>query len=54
VARLLLDPGERRRDVGRVDYDLKSATGAIRTTDLPHEFADDIETGGAARPAVAQ
>lgn len=33
----------------RVTYDVKSAAAAIRATDLPHEFADDIETGGAAR-----
>jgi putative phosphoesterase len=32
----------------RVDYDVKSAAAAIRATELPHEFADDIETGGRA------
>jgi putative phosphoesterase len=31
----------------RVDYDVKAAAAAIRATDLPHEFAADIETGGA-------
>ena len=31
----------------RVEYDVKSAAAAIRATDLPHEFAEDIETGGA-------
>jgi putative phosphoesterase len=30
----------------RVEYDVKSAAAAIRATDLPHEFADDVETGG--------
>jgi putative phosphoesterase len=30
----------------RVDYDVKAAAAAIRATDLPHEFAADIETGG--------
>ena len=33
----------------RVEYDVASAAGAIRATDLPHEFAMDIETGGAPR-----
>jgi putative phosphoesterase len=37
----------------RVDYDVKAAAAAIRATDLPHEFAEDIETGGGRRsPAV--
>ena len=30
----------------RVKYDVKAAAAAIRATDLPHEFAEDIETGG--------
>lgn len=30
----------------RVDYDVTTAAAAIRATDLPHEFAADIETGG--------
>ena len=30
----------------RVEYDVGSAAAAIRATDLPHEFAEDIETGG--------
>ena len=30
----------------RVEYDVRSAAAAIRATDLPHEFAADIETGG--------
>ena len=33
----------------RVEYDVKAAAAAIRATDLPHEFATDIETGGASR-----
>jgi diadenosine tetraphosphatase ApaH/serine/threonine PP2A family protein phosphatase len=32
----------------RVAYDVARAANAIRATDLPHEFADDIERGGAA------
>jgi len=32
----------------RVPYDVRAAAAAIRATDLPHEFADDIERGGAA------
>jgi len=35
----------------RVEYDVRRAAAAIRETDLPHEFATDIETGGAARPS---
>lgn len=31
----------------RVDYDVKAAAAAIRATELPPEFAQDIETGGA-------
>jgi diadenosine tetraphosphatase ApaH/serine/threonine PP2A family protein phosphatase len=37
----------------RVEYDVRTAADAIRHTDLPHEFADDIETGGVARRDVA-
>jgi putative phosphoesterase len=33
----------------RVEYDVRRAADAIRQTDLPHEFAADIETGGGAR-----
>jgi len=33
----------------RVEYDVKSAAAAIRATELPHEFAADIEPGGALR-----
>lgn len=33
----------------RIDYDVRTAAAAIRATDLPHEFAEDIETGGAPR-----
>ena len=36
----------------RVEYDVASAAAAIRATELPHEFARDIETGGA-RPELA-
>ncbi|ODS56028.1 MAG: YfcE family phosphodiesterase [Acidobacteria bacterium SCN 69-37] len=34
----------------RVPYDVGRAAAAIRSTDLPHEFADDIERGGAPAP----
>jgi diadenosine tetraphosphatase ApaH/serine/threonine PP2A family protein phosphatase len=33
----------------RVEYDVAAAAAAIRATKLPHEFARDIETGGAPR-----
>jgi putative phosphoesterase len=34
-------------DFRRVEYDVKKAANAIRRTELPDEFAVDIETGGA-------
>jgi putative phosphoesterase len=33
----------------RVEYDVKAAAAAIRATELPPEFASDIESGGAPR-----
>lgn len=36
----------------RVSYDVAAAAAAIRATDLPHEFAADIETGGAPKAAT--
>ncbi len=30
----------------RVPYDLPAVTTAIRASDLPHEFASDLERGG--------
>ena len=33
----------------RVEYDVAAAAAAIRATALPHEFARDIESGGAPR-----
>ncbi len=33
----------------RVEYDVKAAAAAIRATELPREFASDIESGGAPR-----
>ena len=33
----------------RVEYDVKAAAAAIRATELPHEFASSIESGGAPR-----
>jgi putative phosphoesterase len=37
----------------RVTYDVKKAAAAIRATELPHEFAADIESGGAPRSVAA-
>lgn len=34
----------------RVVYDVEKAATTIRATELPHEFAADIESGGAPRP----
>lgn len=46
---LLLTPdAEQQAEFMRVPYDVTSAAQAIRATDLPHEFADDIERGGGA------
>jgi len=44
---VLLDQGT--PSFRRVEYDVASAAAAIRATSLPHEFAIDIETGGASR-----
>jgi putative phosphoesterase len=38
----------------RLTYDVRRAAEAIRATELPHEFASDIETGGAPRLLSAQ
>jgi putative phosphoesterase len=38
-------------DFRRLSYDVKTAADAIRATELPHEFAADIESGGAVRAA---
>jgi putative phosphoesterase len=38
----------------RVEYDVKAAAAGIRSTELPHEFALDIETGGAPRAYSAK
>ena len=38
----------------RVSYDVANAATAIRATELPHEFAADIETGGAPRTVEAR
>ena len=41
--------GKPAAQLRRVEYDVHGAADAIRATDLPHEFADDLETGGAPR-----
>ena len=38
----------------RVEYDVEAAAAAIRATDLPHEFAADVETGGVPRVSTAE
>lgn len=46
---VLLSPGdELPAQFIRLPYDVERAARAIRETELPHEFADDIERGGAA------
>jgi putative phosphoesterase len=37
----------------RVPYDIDTVTRAIRASELPHEFADDLERGGGATSAGA-
>lgn len=50
---VVLEPGSGKTpEFCRVQYDVALAAAAIRATDLPHEFAADLETGAAAR-AVA-
>ena len=45
---VLIDPAaDRPATFVRVPYDVAAAAAAIRATDLPHEFASDLETGGA-------
>jgi putative phosphoesterase len=45
---LVLDPSHASPAAfRRVEYDVASAAAAIRATDLPHEFATDVETAGA-------
>jgi putative phosphoesterase len=44
---VIISPGDPAEFV-RLEYDVKTAAQAIRATDLPHEFASDIERGGAA------
>jgi putative phosphoesterase len=51
---LMLEPGQDPvATFVRLPYDVASAAAAIRATDLPHEFAFDIETGGAPRSISA-
>ena len=44
---LILSPGaEHPAEFVRLEYDVQQAANAIRATELPGEFATDIETGG--------
>ena len=45
---LTLGPGEPNVEFIRVKYDVTKAAEAIRTTDLPADFADFLEAGGKA------
>src|SRR4029453_15805111 len=49
----VLDTVQPRCEFVRVEYDLKKVTDAIRVTDLPGEFAIDLERGGSP-PAPVQ
>ena len=46
---VMLDVSRRVASFRRVQYDVSAAAAAIRATDLPHDFAADVETGGAPR-----
>jgi predicted phosphodiesterase len=48
---VLLDVEEARVDVRfiRVPYDVEAAASGIRASSLPHDFADHLRTGGAAK-----
>ena len=43
----VIDPGTLNTTFVRVEYDVQRAMNAIRQTDLPSEFADDLQTAGA-------
>lgn len=43
-----VDGADPRVEFVRVEYDLQAAIAAIRTSDLPDEFAEYLRTGGAA------
>jgi predicted phosphodiesterase len=43
---LSLGDGETRPEFVRVDYDIERTMAAIRSSELPNEFADQLRTGG--------
>jgi putative phosphoesterase len=43
---VILDTGTADVQFVRMPYDIKTVTDAIRESELPHEFAADLETGG--------
>jgi len=46
---VILTPGtDRPAEFVRLPYDVATAARAVRESELPHEFAADIERGGAA------
>lgn len=44
---VVLDVAATAAEFVRVPYDIKTVTDAIRASELPHEFAADLEQGGA-------
>ena len=44
---VVLDPARLDAQVVRVEYDVAKVTTAIRESELPHEFATDLEVAGA-------
>jgi hypothetical protein len=51
---VLLDVGEGQPHASfvRVEYDIAKTMRAIRDSELPNEFAEDLRTGGSHEPSV--
>jgi predicted phosphodiesterase len=49
---LSVDGGAVQTEVVRMEYDVERTMDAIRRSDLPHEFAEYLRTGGKPRPAA--
>jgi putative phosphoesterase len=50
----ILDPATADVQFVRVPYDITTVTTAIRQSELPDEFAADLETGGVPQPRAAE
>jgi diadenosine tetraphosphatase ApaH/serine/threonine PP2A family protein phosphatase len=45
----MVDITNGRAEFVRVPYDVQRAMAAVRATELPHEFADDLQPSGTGR-----